>query len=87
LVVWWRGYAERASSEVVAKMVCMALLGTEVGSAQRAIAPLKTRLFYALVRPLARIFWGLQVALRQGLYLAKHFPRRINEVQHLRRGP
>jgi hypothetical protein len=65
----------------------MALLGTEVGAAQRAIAPLETRLFYAIVRPLARVFWGVQVALRQGFYLAKRFPRRINEVQHRRRGP
>lgn len=83
----WRGYGQRASSDVVAKMVCMALLGTDVGAAQRSVAPWKTRLFYATVRPIARIFWGLQVALRQGLYLAKRFPRRINEVQHRRRGP
>jgi Glycosyl transferase family 2 len=83
----WRGYAQRAPDDVAAKMVCMALLGTEVGAAQREIAPLKTRLFYAIVRPLSRIFWGLQVALRQGLYLVQRFPRRINEVQHRRRGP
>lgn len=82
----WRGYAERTSSDVEAKMVCMALLGAEVSAVQRAIAPLRARLFYALVRPLARILWGLQVALRQGLYLARRFPRRINELQHLRRG-
>jgi glycosyltransferase involved in cell wall biosynthesis len=83
----WRGYTDRASSDVVAKLVCMALLGTEVGAAQRVIAPLETRLFYAVVRPMARLFWGLQVALRQGLYLARRFPRRTNEVQHARRGP
>jgi hypothetical protein len=82
----WRGYAERALSDVEAKMVCMALLGAEVSTAQRGIAPLRGRLFYALLRPLARVFWGLQVAVRQGLYLARRFPRRINEVQHRRRG-
>jgi hypothetical protein len=83
----WRGYAERTSSDVEAKLVCMALLGTEVGSAQLAIAPRKTRLFYSLVRPLARVFWGLQVALRQGFHLARRFPRRINELQARRRSP
>jgi hypothetical protein len=83
----WRGYALRAPADVAAKMVCMALLGTEVGAAQRAAAAFGPRLFYGLVRPVARVFWGLQVALRQGRYLAARFPRRINELQHRRRGP
>jgi hypothetical protein len=82
----WRSYGTRSSADVVAKLRCMAWLGTDVGPAQEASAPLTARLFYRLVKPLARLFWGSAMALLQALYVLRTFPRGANEVQQARRG-
>ena len=82
----WRGYGARASEDVVAKLVCMALLGTNIAPHQQSIAPAGARLFYWLVKPLARVFWGAVMTVLQGLYTVRTFPRGINQVQHARRG-
>lgn len=82
----WRGYGSRAQDDVVAKLVCMALLGTDIAPSQLAAAPLTARVFYRLFKPLARLFWGIVVALLHGCYVARTFPRRANQLQHGRRG-
>ena len=83
----WRSYGARTNTDVSAKLVCMGLLGTDVGPAQQAIAPLGARVFYLLMKPLARMFWGLMVGALQGLYVLRTFPRRSNQIQNARRGP
>jgi hypothetical protein len=83
----WRGYGSRATTDIAAKLVCMALLGTAIAPAQLAAAPLGARWFYRLVQLLARLFWGLQISVLKGLYIARTFPRRANLLQHGRRGP
>ena len=82
----WRGYSARAHDDVSAKLVCMALLGTNVAPLQELMAPTGARTFYALVKPLARIFWGAMMAALQALYTVRTFPRSANQVQHARRG-
>lgn len=42
---------------------------------------IKDRLFYRLIYPFSRIFWGAKVAINQFFYLARRFPRDINELQ------
>lgn len=83
----WRGYQRRGTENVTSKLVCMGLLGTDIGPAQRSMAPAAARLFYSTAKPLARLFWGLQVALLQARYALRTFPRKANELQHARRGP
>ena len=82
----WRGYGSRASEDVVAKLVCMALLGTSIAPIQQSNAPMGARVFYTLVKPLARVFWGALVVTLRGLYAVRTFPRNANQVQHSRRG-
>lgn len=82
----WRGYGSRANEDVVAKLVCMAVLGTSIAPHQLAIAPAGARLLYRLVKPLARIFWGAAMALLQSAYTLRTYPRGANQVQHARRG-
>ena len=82
----WRGYGARASDDVVAKLVCMALLGTDIAPIQQAVASASARLFYRLVKPLARVFWGAVVMVLQALYMLRSFPRSANRIQHARRG-
>ena len=82
----WRGYGSRANEDVVAKLVCMAVLGTNIAPHQLAVAPAGARLFYRLVKPLARVFWGAAMALLQSAYTLRTFPRGANQIQHARRG-
>ena len=82
----WRGYGSQAPQDMVAKLVCMALLGTNIAPLQLSVAPAGARLFYRLVKPLARVFWGAAMTLLQGLYTLHTFPRGANQVQHTRRG-
>ena len=82
----WRGYHSRADEDVVAKLVCMAVLGTNIAPHQLAMAPPGARLFYRLLKPLARVFWGVAMALLQGSYTLRTYPRGANQVQHARRG-
>jgi len=82
----WRGYDVRTQDDVTAKLICMALLGTDIAPAQVANAPLSVTLFYRTVKPVARLFWGLAVVFFQGQYCVRTFPRLANELQHERRG-
>jgi glycosyltransferase involved in cell wall biosynthesis len=82
----WRGYERRRDDDVAAKLRCMGLLGTAIAPAQVAAAPLGAQISYRLLLPLARLFWGSVVALLQGVYVARAFPRRANPLQHGRRG-
>ena len=82
----WRGYGSQAAEDVVSKLVCMALLGTNIAPLQLSVAPAGARLFYRLVKPLARVFWGAAMTVLQGLYTLHTFPRGANQVQHARRG-
>jgi glycosyltransferase involved in cell wall biosynthesis len=82
----WRGYRSRTQDDLVAKLKCMALLATDIAPLQVAAAPRGVRLFYRVVKPLARLFWGSVVALMHGCYVARTFPRRANQLQHGRRG-
>lgn len=82
----WRGYGERARDDVVAKLMCMALLGTDIAPLQRSLAPTSARIFYRLIKPLARVFWGAVMTVLQGLYTVRTFPRGANQLQHARRG-
>ena len=82
----WRGYGAQAPEDVVSKLVCMALLGTNIAPLQLSVAPAGARLFYRLVKPLARVFWGAAMTVLQGLYTLRTFPRGANQVQHARRG-
>jgi len=82
----WRGYGSQATEDMVSKLVCMALVGANIAPLQQVIAPTGARLFYRLVKPMARIFWGATVVLLQGLYVLRTFPRGANQVQHSRRG-
>jgi glycosyltransferase involved in cell wall biosynthesis len=83
----WRSYQSRSVDDVAAKLRCMAWLGTDVGPAQEASAPLPARLFYRVVKPVARLFWGAAMAGWQALYVLRTFPRGANEIQHRRRSP
>ena len=82
----WRGYGSQAQQDIVTKLVCMALVGANIAPLQRTIAPARARLFYRLVKPMARVFWGAAMTVLQGLYTLRTFPRRGNEIQHARRG-
>lgn len=82
----WRGYGARASDDVVAKLVCMAVLGADIAPLQQSVAPTGARIFYRLVKPLARVFWGVMVTALQTAYILRSFPRRVNRIQHARRG-
>jgi len=82
----WRGYGSQVPQNMVSKLVCMALVGANIAPLQRTIAPAGARLFYGLVKPLARVFWGTVMTVLQGLYTLRTFPRRANQMQHARRG-
>lgn len=82
----WRGYGVRASEDVTAKLVCMALLGTDVAPHQLASAPGGARFFYLLIKPFARMFWGAVTTALQAAYVMRTFPRGANRIQHTRRG-
>jgi hypothetical protein len=82
----WRSYASRTREDVTSKLVCMALLGTDIAPAQVTSAPMAARIFYRIIKPVSRAFWGALVAALQGLYVVRTFPRRANLLQHARRG-
>lgn len=81
----WRFYGTRNETDVVAKMRCFGLVGATVVPAVYDEAPVHARAFYTLVRPFARVFWGLVVVLLQANYLVRSFPRRLNRIQASRR--
>ena len=82
----WRGYGSRAGEDVATKLLCMALLGTNIAPLQYVVAPASARLFYRVVKPMARVFWGAVVTALQIGYTLRSFPRRANRIQHARRG-
>ncbi len=81
----WRFYNMRSESDVVSKMLCFGMVGATVVPAVYNNAPLRARFFYTLVRPIARIFWGMVVVVLQVNYILKSFPRKLNQLQASRR--
>lgn len=81
----WRFYSRRNETDVVAKMLCFGLVGATVVPAVYDAAPLRAQVFYSLVRPFSRAFWGVVVVLLQASYLVRSFPRRVNRIQASRR--
>lgn len=81
----WRFYSRRNETDVVAKMFCFGLVGATVVPAVYGVAPLRAQVFYSLVRPFSRAFWGVVVVLLQASYLVRSFPRRVNRIQASRR--
>jgi glycosyltransferase involved in cell wall biosynthesis len=81
----WRFYDKRSETDVIAKMRCFGFVGANANPAVYDEAPLHAQVFYTLVRPFARFFWGMVVVLLQVNYLARSFPRRLNRLQASRR--
>lgn len=81
----WRFYAARSVDDVVAKLVCFGLVGATVVPAVYDPAPWFAKIFYRVVRPLARIFWGLVVLALIATNVLRSFPRRFNPLQASRR--
>ena len=82
----WRRYSRQSDDDLVAKLVCFGIVGATAVPALRQRAPRGAHLFYVIVRPLARLFWGAVVALLQAIYVVRTFPRDANRLQSGRRG-
>lgn len=82
----WRRYGRQPDRDVAAKLVCFGVVGATAVPALLQRAPRGARLFYAVARPLARLFWGAVVAALQAGYIFRTFPRDANRLQAGRRG-
>lgn len=64
------------------KIRCFAKFGAYIEPALLKRRGTADKLYYRLVHPLAILYWGARVALTNLVYLAKHFPRRVNILQY-----
>lgn len=81
----WRFYGARTEADIVAKMLCFGLVGATVVPTVFDVAPLRAKILYILVRPVARFFWRTVAALLQASYFVRSFPGLLNRLQDSRR--
>jgi hypothetical protein len=63
------------------KIRCFAVYGGYIDPAVLKLCDARSRWYYKIVHPLSVVYWGLRVTFYNFVYIAKRFPRRINEIQ------
>ena len=81
---WYPDASQQTSSlqSLEEKIRCFARYGAYVEPEVLASAPAAARVYYRLLHPLARLYWGMRVVWRLLCFYAGHFPRNVNELQN-----
>lgn len=82
----WQDYGNPAK-RVHEKIRCFARFGGQIDQVTLAMSGLRDRLYYRIAGPIWRALWGSAVAYHWLRYIAKRFPRDLNELQARARTP
>lgn len=80
---WYnRGITNHTDDQLPEKIKCFAKYAAYIEPAVLAKADLSLRLYFKVVKPLAKIKWGILVYFQVLMYYIKNFPRNINKLQN-----
>jgi glycosyltransferase involved in cell wall biosynthesis len=79
---WYSKTSIQTSSKVLSEKVrCFARYGAYIEKETLKAAEVADRIYYKVVHPLARCYWGIAVLLNISVFLVSRYPRSINEIQ------
>lgn len=80
---WYnRGITNNTEELLPEKIKCFAKYAAYIEPAVLKRADFSVRLYFKIVKPFAKIRWGLNVSLQLFIYYVKNFPRNINKLQN-----
>lgn len=79
---WYASSALKPSALALREKIrCFARYSGHIDANVLNTCDASSRYYYRVIHPLSVIYWGLKVVAHNFLYIAKRFPRKINEIQ------